>query len=696
MARRRKPSILDTINNVTHEGHAATAAVKGQNAAASAGTITSAGTAVSQGQTATSAASGVSSAQAASQGKPPPAPLPIYASPTSPVTTTVNLRPLLASISDPAVRALAPYALKSGAKYEINPSVLLSVVGDATDYGRKGQGKGYAGIGTADEKPQQSIESAAKLLSELGFHTDPQGAIQQFGKKPGYAKAIAKNAAGYTELDQAARHIEHAPGDTRVNGVGIIRGREPHQRPSAIARAVGQAATAVAGQRNPQNTQPLADQRRSLDPAQPNGDPAQAGNHPIRLIKHLTKAVKHSAAGSVPDYVPSQYKALVAGASKQHGVPAGLLSALLQQESGFQAHIGSPAGAQGIAQFMPGTAAGMGVNPNNPASAIDGAAKLLKANKDQFGSWDLALAAYNAGGGAVSQYHGIPPFAETQNYVKTIMGNWDGSTGSAASVPKTLVDNASKVLGAAATKAILQGGKIVKAPKQGDKNGLLPGRYSGSKTLIQQIIGAKVHGDHEGTAHGEPVGVHDPQGDHARPDGYAQDINGSGASENEPPFTQVTMNKIVSNIRKMGGDIPDQTIGGPGWTGNVGGYTVYIEGGVTDHIHVGAHPSGEPGQVQPTGVPIKGTDLMVVKPVSGATSSTTVAGSTSGVAGTLTAATQAAAKAKKKGPRSSGYTGSAPLSNPLAERARAALTPASAQSPTTDPLRTAFRPKRRR
>ena len=72
-------------------------------------------------------------------------------------------------------------------------------------------------------------------------------------------------------------------------------------------------------------------------------------------------------------------------------------------------------------QFMPSTAAGLGVNPLDPSSSIDGAARYLSSLTNQFGSTELALAAYNAGPGTVSRYGGIPPFAETQNYVRAVM-----------------------------------------------------------------------------------------------------------------------------------------------------------------------------------------------------------------------------------------------------------------------------------
>ena len=105
-----------------------------------------------------------------------------------------------------------------------------------------------------------------------------------------------------------------------------------------------------------------------------------------------------------------------------------LLVAVARQESGFNAKAVSPAGAQGIMQLMPGTAAGLGVkNSFDPAQAIDGAARLLKSLQSEFGRTDLALAAYNAGPGAVHRYDGIPPYPETQNYVRSIMATLQGS-----------------------------------------------------------------------------------------------------------------------------------------------------------------------------------------------------------------------------------------------------------------------------
>lgn len=128
---------------------------------------------------------------------------------------------------------------------------------------------------------------------------------------------------------------------------------------------------------------------------------------------------------STPRYVsgtPDWVKPIIDQAAQTHNVPPVLLSALLKQESGFNPRAQSSAGAQGIAQFMPATARGRGVNPWDPMSAIMGAAKYLADGLLRYrGDISKALAAYNAGFGAVDRYQGVPPYKETQHYVKNIM-----------------------------------------------------------------------------------------------------------------------------------------------------------------------------------------------------------------------------------------------------------------------------------
>ena len=116
------------------------------------------------------------------------------------------------------------------------------------------------------------------------------------------------------------------------------------------------------------------------------------------------------------------YAGLFEAAGQKYGVNPALLAAVARQESGYDAGAVSPAGAQGLMQLMPSTAQGLGVtNAFDPTQAVDGAAHLLRSLLDRFGSTDKALAAYNAGPGAVLRYGGVPPYAETQNYVRSVL-----------------------------------------------------------------------------------------------------------------------------------------------------------------------------------------------------------------------------------------------------------------------------------
>jgi len=163
--------------------------------------------------------------------------------------------------------------------------------------------------------------------------------------------------------------------------------RPPAPAPAA-APATGTAATSFAGQ---------------LSAAQ--GATAPAASGPV------------GAAGGA-----TEYDGLINAAAQRHGIDPALLKGLIRQESNFDPNAGSSAGAQGLAQLMPGTAAALGVsNPKDPAQAVEGGAKYLKQQLDAFGG-DVtkALAAYNAGPGAVQKYNGVPPYAETQNYVRQV------------------------------------------------------------------------------------------------------------------------------------------------------------------------------------------------------------------------------------------------------------------------------------
>jgi soluble lytic murein transglycosylase-like protein len=119
---------------------------------------------------------------------------------------------------------------------------------------------------------------------------------------------------------------------------------------------------------------------------------------------------------------PGPYKAEIDAAAAKYGIDPALLRGLIKAESNFDPNAGSPAGAQGLCQLMPGTAASLGcTNVPDPAQNLDAGARYLKQQLDAFGG-DVtkALAAYNAGPGAVKRYGGVPPYAETQAYVRRV------------------------------------------------------------------------------------------------------------------------------------------------------------------------------------------------------------------------------------------------------------------------------------
>jgi hypothetical protein len=139
-----------------------------------------------------------------------------------------------------------------------------------------------------------------------------------------------------------------------------------------------------------------------------------------------------AGSGGLPSFVPSRFRAPLLRAAARWNVSAPLLAAQLMAESGFDPDAGSSAGAQGIAQFIPSTAAAYGLrDPFDPGEAIDAQAHLMSDLLRRFGSAQLALAAYNAGPAPVDACHCIPPIPETQAYVTRILG----LLGGAAAIP---------------------------------------------------------------------------------------------------------------------------------------------------------------------------------------------------------------------------------------------------------------------
>jgi soluble lytic murein transglycosylase-like protein len=136
--------------------------------------------------------------------------------------------------------------------------------------------------------------------------------------------------------------------------------------------------------------------------------------------KRLLPTDKH-----IPRYVGSYtgpYLVMAEKAAAKFGVPKDLFARLIQAERNWNHTAISHAGAVGLAQLMPDTAARLGVDPNDPQANLEGGALYLKQQYTRFRSWKLALAAYNAGPEAVERYDDVPPYPETQAYVLAILG----------------------------------------------------------------------------------------------------------------------------------------------------------------------------------------------------------------------------------------------------------------------------------
>ncbi len=146
---------------------------------------------------------------------------------------------------------------------------------------------------------------------------------------------------------------------------------------------------------------------------------------PVRLA--AMPAIDAKVDGGEPFTVSSrsvtgQHAPLINAAASQYGISPALVDAVMWQESRYNHRAVSSAGAIGLMQLMPGTARNLGVNPHDPWQNVFGGAAYLRTQLDRFNN-DVpsALAAYNAGPGAVIKYGGIPPYAETRNYVSVIM-----------------------------------------------------------------------------------------------------------------------------------------------------------------------------------------------------------------------------------------------------------------------------------
>ena len=210
---------------------------------------------------------------------------------------------------------------------------------------------------------------------------------------------------------------------------------------AAAIAAVGARIAEIERRFAPPSSPGFAAALRAATAAAPPTDPAAAGARPeaatlaAQQVRSIPVATPRPGfAGAWASGLPPAGRAWapsIERAALRAGVDPALLASLVWAESGFDPGVVSHAGAIGLGQLMPGTAAGLGVDPWNPEQNLDGAARYLAEQLDRFGSPELALAAYNAGPGRVAAAGGIPRIAETQAYVPRVMDHYRHLRGAA-------------------------------------------------------------------------------------------------------------------------------------------------------------------------------------------------------------------------------------------------------------------------
>lgn len=248
--------------------------------------------------------------------------------------------------------------------------------------------------------------------------------------------------AGYEKINSTGNQRSLQSSNTPAAGANAVSAQSMQQAEFEVElltwMAFQQTAEALAGTSQSESTSvdsamnglsPLLSSMLPADaglqgtiPTSPGALSTQSWLDQYQTTEPATTAIP-AAQPSVPP--SNEIEGAIQTASNEFGVPANLIRSVVEQESGMNPSAVSPSGAMGLMQLMPSTAETLGVTqPFDIVSNINGGTRYLKQLLTQFnGNWSLALAAYNAGPAAVTQYGGIPPFPETQNYVQNVLKN---------------------------------------------------------------------------------------------------------------------------------------------------------------------------------------------------------------------------------------------------------------------------------
>jgi soluble lytic murein transglycosylase-like protein len=257
----------------------------------------------------------------------------------------------------------------------------------------------------------------------------------------------------------SAQPIRNAPSKPGVRPASMRPAQRPQLGAQQTAFAQALNAAQMTRRANPATLAALAGQQPAIDTGLPGmaglpavaglpgvpGLPGSAGTNPglgagtpiAQQLASMQLLGQQRAVPATPTTppaparptldLPGGFGAIVDQAAKKYGVDPALIAAVMQTESSFNPDAVSKAGARGLMQLMPGTARGLGVtDAHDPLQAVMGGAKLLGQLLDKYnGNTELALAAYNAGSGAVDKFGGIPPYAETRKYVPLVMSAYE-------------------------------------------------------------------------------------------------------------------------------------------------------------------------------------------------------------------------------------------------------------------------------